>query len=1016
MTNIYDLQQRADVLRKKTATDSISPEEVGGLHADTLAYIANMERYASSLGIKKVYTSVSEMNGDESPVSSTGMPLKAGQLVTIFNAEAPDAENSGEIYAFQNPGWLLAGRLDSGNYSRLSNIVRGETGYISDNIRSPYTFIGNFATWAEVQTELDRLHNSDGGADNKVIGEFRVQLDGRNLLVRNWVQNWATGVFTQTVEGSVRWNGETMEQSLQIATYERRYNEGSGWSEWKSVETSGGNMILDWKTDAATTRKQVPQDERKAGMTISYRNASGEWINEQYVGTSFDDTSWAADANWQQIGASAIELAQELGNSNDKILSQKVVTDEILKNRVEIPNDLKKYNGWMDANGNYTTLVPSSFSLIPINAGDNIIITASDSYPLNFAFLKNALTPISDSEKFPLCLNQSRVTIQASETTEALIAPDDAKFLYVSNVYQGSKRFPKKIQINGVEYTPYITPSTLYNINIANDSYTTKYNSLVEAISTIPISMRSVGMIITFFGDNDSWNTYQFKGSEVEDSAFLLENNWLSYISTSSENNSYVSKKINVVCEKGAVTSTGLIYSKLIEELMTTPVFISFNAKYNQVFNVTCGDDWELRLFQYDTEKEFIIASDFSQNNAKININPNTRFVKFNLRKKDLSNVPTAHTITINVNAGDDDKIFSYNTNKGSYPLSKDGMINIQSYLRISSPNANDSNSTDVQDNDDTIYTDYGILMLPKSYNADGNATPLIVFCHGYSVHYTYNSTIIASSSYLKIDYLLSEGYAVMDMDGNPMSSDYGHCGSPMAIQSYLRGIKWVQDRFNVGKKIYLAGHSMGGLMAHCLCNLGVLDINACCLFSPATSMLMLMELVPNAKDSIANYYGLTGKRPTWSQAKGDLSDEEKTFVFSDENFLKWSYSSLLWAKNCDIDYATISNFANKYISEPTEDEVAYYSGKHKLTSVPIKFFQAEADKSCYLGWSNLIVKEYINAGENVEYRTFENAVHDGVNSVTNCGANTVVTLNGDEYTDIPTPQLEMVLFFKKYQ
>lgn len=215
----------------------------------------------------------------------------------------------------------------------VSNLLRGEAASISDNIRSPYTFIGNFATWTEVQTELDKLHNSDGGADNKVIGEFRVLLDGRNLLVRSWVQSWATGVFTQTVEGSIRWNGETMEQSLQIATYERRYNEGSGWGEWKSVETSGGNMILDWKTNAATTRKQVPQDERKAGMMISYRNASGEWINEQYVGMSFDDTSWAADANWQQIGASAIELAQELSTeegSEDKAISQKAVSEKLL--------------------------------------------------------------------------------------------------------------------------------------------------------------------------------------------------------------------------------------------------------------------------------------------------------------------------------------------------------------------------------------------------------------------------------------------------------------------------------------------------------------------------------------------------------------------------------------------------------------------------------------------------------------------------------------------------------------
>lgn len=122
----------------------------------------------------------------------------------------------------------------------VSNLLRGEAASISDNIRSPYTFIGNFATWAEVQTELDKLHNSDGGADNKVIGEFRVQLDGRNLLVRSWVQNWATGVFTQTVQGSIQWNAETqtMDQSLNINTYERRYNEGTGWTMWEESSNS----------------------------------------------------------------------------------------------------------------------------------------------------------------------------------------------------------------------------------------------------------------------------------------------------------------------------------------------------------------------------------------------------------------------------------------------------------------------------------------------------------------------------------------------------------------------------------------------------------------------------------------------------------------------------------------------------------------------------------------------------------------------------------------------------------
>lgn len=64
---------------------------------------------------------------------------------------------------------------------------------------------------------------------------------------------------------------------------------------------SGGNMILEWNTDVATTRKQAKQSVRKAGMQISYLDPDNGWINEQYVGTLFTDTEWAKDANWQQI-------------------------------------------------------------------------------------------------------------------------------------------------------------------------------------------------------------------------------------------------------------------------------------------------------------------------------------------------------------------------------------------------------------------------------------------------------------------------------------------------------------------------------------------------------------------------------------------------------------------------------------------------------------------------------------------------------------------------------------------
>ena len=405
MATIYELQQRADALRKKTETDSISPEEVGGLHADTLSFMAELVRNKSALGIRKAYVSRAAMEADMSPEGTDGLPLRFGQLVIIYDASDRNAADNGLTFAWQAPGWLEIGRLYPNELTDgVLRKLRGEPSAVSDNIRNPYTYLGSFKTWTEVQAELDKLHNiggkdGTGQPDQTKVGEFRVQLDGRNLIVRNWVQNWATGVFTQTVEGSVRWNGETMEQSLQTNTYERTYNGGVGWSVWESASSSGGNMILDWKTDVATTRKQVMQDERKAGMMISYKNVSGEWINEQYVGTSFDDTSWAADANWQKIGASAIELAQELSTeegSEDKAISQKAISKEIKKITTPLEKELKEeysynyisnseFNGILKKNNSildYEGYKSSDYIAIPKNCTK---IITENTYPIQNA-------------------------------------------------------------------------------------------------------------------------------------------------------------------------------------------------------------------------------------------------------------------------------------------------------------------------------------------------------------------------------------------------------------------------------------------------------------------------------------------------------------------------------------------------------------------------------------------------------------------------------------------------------
>ena len=120
--------------------------------------------------------------------------------------------------------------------------------------------------------------------------------------------------------------------------------QGGSWTVASFIqESAGGNKILTWVTDAATTRKQVSANERKGGMQISYKPDNEDWVNEQYVGTSFTDTEWAKDANWVSIPKES-EVA-ELSNKIDSILgsSEIILIDKIelgVREKVTLPTNI----------------------------------------------------------------------------------------------------------------------------------------------------------------------------------------------------------------------------------------------------------------------------------------------------------------------------------------------------------------------------------------------------------------------------------------------------------------------------------------------------------------------------------------------------------------------------------------------------------------------------------------------------------------------------------------------------
>lgn len=116
MKTIYELQQIADRLRGTREVNSISAEDVFGLHADELEYVANLERRGDVLGIKKVYKTKAELDADvAAPVGTDGKVLRFGQLASVWDGGNATSADNGMVYAWQGADkpWLAVGKLNS---------------------------------------------------------------------------------------------------------------------------------------------------------------------------------------------------------------------------------------------------------------------------------------------------------------------------------------------------------------------------------------------------------------------------------------------------------------------------------------------------------------------------------------------------------------------------------------------------------------------------------------------------------------------------------------------------------------------------------------------------------------------------------------------------------------------------------------------------------------------------------------------------------------------------------------
>lgn len=277
MKTIYELQQIADRLRGTREVNSISAEDVFGLHADELEYVANLERRGDVLGIKKVYKTKAEMDADvAAPVGTDGKVLRFGQLASVWDGGNATSADNGMVYAWQGADkpWLAVGKLTSTYeyWDELLTQICSDMKALSD----------------KVANETSDRKNGDEDLDKKISDERTARSDADSVLQKLIDSIRTTGYRFMGIATPETSPGELSENVFYIATAAGTYsnfstgitaatNTGDGI---ESLSVSDGEIAI-LMFDGTNTAREVKAWRK---VTINSTEAVRKIVNDNMRG------------------------------------------------------------------------------------------------------------------------------------------------------------------------------------------------------------------------------------------------------------------------------------------------------------------------------------------------------------------------------------------------------------------------------------------------------------------------------------------------------------------------------------------------------------------------------------------------------------------------------------------------------------------------------------------------------------------------------------------------------------
>lgn len=466
--------------------------------------------------------------------------------------------------------------------------------------------------------------------------------------------------------------------------------------------------------------------------------------------------------------------------------------------------------------------------------------------------------------------------------------------------------------------------------------------------------------------------------------------------------------KIKLELEKGAIVLGGG-FGSIFQGKSYYRTSRYIDVSKNTLISLTVPIDLEVRYITYNRYFGRVRGVDFyslQSGNNHIVLTKGDIYIRFCFRKSaSLEDLPEMN-IVLSGSFSEDFERFNIR--------SSDGYERLIIPVNVASATASDNTSNNIQDSENILH-DLGLLTLPETYTNDGEPTRLIIYCHGAGVNYTSSMTTFPTTD-IRPEYWLSEGYAVMDIEGNPFNDIDEHFYIPQAIQSYIAAYEWVIKNYNIKRDgVFLGGRSMGGGMVFEILQSRIPVIAACPLVPVANTLLAWNYCNAQRRAFLADKLGFTGTAPTWTNSNPMTAQE---WQYLKDNFEKMVKYSPLWRGITNLPTKD-ELFEHAHIASSVQydaNEASVFENLQFKVKAPVKIFSVKDDTTIpYRRNAELMYKMILNAAQVCELRLFETGGHHFEIDNPNC-LTTITNSFGQVMSNIPVVYIEMLQFWRRYE